>query len=234
MGKKFLILIIVVGLAFVFVGKYFQTTKNNIVEQTKKSEIVLKQIKINGLKNLKGEELVKSLPIKIGQAMIEINIKELQEKIKENPWVKDVSIFANYPNIIEINIVEKTPVGKINKQGDFYLIDINGDELAKEDEKNPKNLPVFFVDENKKSIEGIIKEMEKQPYFYDNWAKAILVGDRRFDIYLKSGMKIMLPKENVSLALERLNELRLKGDLLEYKIDYVDLRFEKKLIIKGI
>ena len=48
----------------------------------------------------------------------------------------------------------------------------------------------------------------------------------------KNDIKIMLPENGVNDALEKLNELRLQGNLLKYKIKSIDLRFSDKAIIK--
>ncbi|MGH7210925.1 MAG: cell division protein FtsQ/DivIB, partial [Acetobacteraceae bacterium] len=62
---------------------------------------------------------------------------------------------------------------------------------------------------------------------------AIRVGERRWNLLLKSGMTVMLPEGHEAVALERLVALDQAHKLLERPLQFVDLRLPDRLVVRA-
>ena len=57
-----------------------------------------------------------------------IDLNYLEEKIKSNKFIKDIEIYNNLNNVVNININQFKPYARlINNIGDDYYIDKNGE-----------------------------------------------------------------------------------------------------------
>jgi cell division protein FtsQ len=214
-----------------FLGfRYYPTVRTVFVQKTVEQSFILEQVVINGIDNINKDSLYSSLPIKINMPLMDIDISSIEAVVYKNPWVDTVGIYVKYPNSINIEIKEKTPVAITVDGDDFAIVDKNGDVLTKEMLARHESLPMIISEKDR--ISEIVDYMLTQPYFYDQWKKAEFVGGRRWNVFIKEDVKIMLPENGVNDALEKLNELRLQGNLLKYKIKSIDLRFSDKAIIK--
>lgn len=214
-----------------FVGfRYYPDVKKTFINKTEELSFVLNRIEISGLENINKEKLEKQLPLKMGGALLDIDIKRVEDVIYKDSWVNVAHIYLEYPDTINISIEEKLPKAIAMVDGTLVIVDVYGNVLSKKLLEKYENLPVILAE--KDEIYNIIQYMKSQPDFYDIWKKAEFINGRRWNIYIGENIKVMLPEDSVIEALERLNELKINGKLLSYKINKVDLRFPGKAIIK--
>lgn len=109
---------------------------------------LIKYININGTKTFVAKEDVDVVVRNkvLNSNIFSIHTKDIQQIVKENfMGVKNVIVQKKYPNTINIDITERTPIAVIHDIDNYYLVDEEGFILGVIDPKD-SNLPQIIYD----------------------------------------------------------------------------------------
>ena len=221
--------------------------KQRIAAQTSWSDrhFTVQSVRITGNNFVTMEELSPYLQRVKGNNIFKLDIADMANRLRNNPWIKDVSVRRELPSSIAINIVERTPAVYINSKNGLYLSDEEGILLG-EKGVSSFGLPVVY----RISLDGtgtgkktnseallsairIKKELSSIP-----WIELPLTGievDGRSDITLHMrGYRIKLGHDRYKDKLRRFNEIArdLNGKGIPYK--EVDLRFDNQVVVQTL
>jgi cell division septal protein FtsQ len=205
----------------------------------------VQSVTITGNNFVTMEELNPYLQRVKGNNIFKLDIADLANRLRNNPWIKDVSVRRELPSSIAINIVERTPAVYINSKNGLYLSDEEGILLG-EKGGSSFGLPVVYgislegtVTGKKTNSEALFsairikKELSSIP-----WIELPLTGievDGTSDITLHMrGYRIKLGHDRYKDKLRRFNEIA--GDLNGKGIPYkeVDLRFDNQVVVQTL
>jgi cell division septal protein FtsQ len=162
------------------------------------------------------------------QPLIQKLVAELKKKL---PWVGQVVVTRNMPDILNITVLEYEPFaiwedGKIkyitNRDGDLVLIDdlseFEGLVILSGKGANTHARSLF-------NIFAIDPELSSKIY------SATWIGGRRWDIRFESGLLIKLPESNISKAWQNLIKIyNMPGSVNGLKT--IDLRISNKIYLE--
>ena len=78
-----------------------------------------------------------------GQVLKGFDLRQLENQLKNNVWVKDAELFFDNNQVLQVRIEERTPVARlITLSGNSFYIDSSGERLPLS-EKFSARLPVF-------------------------------------------------------------------------------------------
>jgi len=184
----------------------------------------LEDIRVEGCKNVKPQELMSLAHLRPGYNIIALNLQEISQKMLANPWVKDVRIERNFPHQLIIKIAERVPVALVS-QDDLFLVDQEGDLFKKVERQDNIDMPVITGlslsepnTQRVREILGFLETAEHMGVFPTRTVSEVHVdGDYGITIYtLTEDIPIQMDLKNYS---EKLAFLRsLKEDLAERKI----------------
>ncbi|MDD5433957.1 MAG: FtsQ-type POTRA domain-containing protein [Nitrospira sp.] len=202
----------------------------------------IKTVTVSGNKFVTEEELSPYLNELKGNNIFKADLKRLVLRLKEHPWIKDVTVKRELPSSIQVAILERMPYLYISSNSRLFIADEEG-ILMGEKPASLLSLPVVYG----VSLSGI-KEGEKVPAegmqsalevkreltaapWVDISSSGIEVGERaQITLHLKE-YSIRLGKGRYKEKLKRFYELaknlKDKGTFKE-----VDLRFENQVIVK--
>ena len=161
-------------------------------------------------------------------------LDQIVSEIKDNNWIKNIRIYTNYKNTIFIQIEERIPVGIYSFNDNLFFFEINGkiiDEYNSE-QKSINSLIIFEGQSSNLEAHKILKILEILNF--DNKFKIRTVeyiNKRRWNIYLKNNIKLMLSEGFPKTSLE--NFMKIKKNLSEIdsnNIKSYDLRDISKII----
>ena len=222
----------------------------------------ISDITIDGNINFKRDDILSSADIEIGQNIFSVNIGEVYKRIKGNPWIKDVSVKKEMPDKLKIKINEREPVAvlksnelyliddegvvlaKPNGESDMSFpvivkpMDLKyeiGDRVNSEDVFNGINiwekLKEVKLNIGESSLEDNITTIE--PLGYDK-AKINLRNTNSYIVI--NGEDTNKKFQHLQVVMNLLNENTplLKGKKTEevMELDYIDLSFRDKVIVK--
>lgn len=198
------------------------------------------KIKINNLKYINADDLQNDIKNILNSRTNESKIKEIQNKIFKIPFIKHVLIkrmpFRSINvDIEEINVVSFTQDTFSNQK---YLIDDEGKYVEYNNQEiqqyNFANIKDFSIDEMDFYIQ-MYKKIQICKNIANNISEYQNISNRRWDIVLKNGTKIMLP---ANIEDERINAICSIGNeklqLFESNsgIEYLDARIKDRFYYK--
>ena len=205
----------------------------------------VQSVSVTGNNFVSMEELNPYLQKVKGVNIFESDIEGIAKRLRNNPWIKDVSVRREPPSSISVNIVERTPAVYVNSKGGLYLADEEGTLLG-EKEGLSFGLPVVYgislegtrtgEKNNSEALRSAIRvrnELSSLP-----WIELPQTGievDGRSDITLHlRGYRIRLGHDKYREKLVRFNEIAkdLNGKGIPYK--EVDLRFHNQVVVQTL
>ncbi|MEA3471109.1 MAG: FtsQ-type POTRA domain-containing protein, partial [Thermodesulfobacteriota bacterium] len=98
---------------------------------------------VRGCEKVSEREILDLAGVDASMNILAVNLDKMTDKIKGNPWIKDVSIGRELPNRLVIEIIEREPAALIKKNESLYIVD-RGEEIFKGfGEDDCINLPVL-------------------------------------------------------------------------------------------
>ena len=161
-----------------------------------------------------------------------IDLNFLEEKIKSNKFIKDIEIYNNLNNVVNININQFKPYARlINNIGDDYYIDKNGEIFPVSNKYSERVLLIFF--KNYKNI-----DKEKNINFFQNGNEIFKLINyiNRNDFYKKQISQINVLKDGEIIMIPQITKQKIyfgNTDNMEIKFKKLELFYKNILPTKG-
>ena len=196
-------------------------------------EANLKEIHLIGRENVSKSDLIEVLGLTNETSMLNLNLNILNKKIKKISWVKNSIVERRMPHTLIIKIEEFKPFAllQINDTHNTHIIiSSEGDKIIKDTGKF-NYLPVINGIGSEKYAAKMLNILSTEPsLFHQVWAISY-IGERRWNVSLRSGIKIKLPENNASEAWAKLSEIDREQSILSRELEIIDLRVKENLII---
>jgi len=190
-----------------------------------------------------GEVLALIGPLR-GQNILKVDLETNRQRLMASGWVRTATLRRVLPSTIEVNVEERDPIGLARVGGRLYLIDGDGTVI---DEHGPRfaqeSLPIIdgvwpgtdgAVDETRAQlVSSFVAALETLPELSSRISQ-INVEDPYDAVVLLNDGPTFIHLGHEQFA-ERLREyLELVPVLGAYvaDIDYVDLRFDRRIFIR--
>lgn len=200
--------------------------------------IFVRDIVFAGNYHIKDEELMHLLKIKKGDRIFSASNKELYNRLKKSPWVDEAVVRKDLTGQISISIKEATPLAILSLSDANYLVDRDGKIL-----EHIKHNSEFFLNviknidpNNKETYTEAIKlaNLLYRGEFFSGVSVEIS-GNRPEDIALKAdNILIKIGVGDYDKKLERLRVVKKEIESRNVKVEYIDLRFADRIIVKPI
>ncbi len=87
-------------------------------------------VNVEGAVNLPAEEVEGLSGVQPGTPMGRVDVRGAAQKVAGNPWVDTVTVKRNWPNAVDVTVVEHTPVAWIDQGGEPHLINSEGKDFV--------------------------------------------------------------------------------------------------------
>ena len=187
----------------------------------------LKNIKVSGLKEDANMEIANNLvPLKF-QNLFFLNSLKIKKIIDANTQVESYSVFKKFPSTIVIKIEETKILANTYKNGSNHLIGSNGKLIRNSIQKIDK--PFLFGNFAIEEFLRFKKIIDKSELKYLNIKKIYFFDSGRWDIELRSGLLIKLPKKKLLESLNLSIQLVSSDNFKNIKI--LDMRIDNQVIL---
>lgn len=124
-----LVIVLVLGIILAYNSQWFQ----------------IKEIKTIGNKNLSNKEVVTLSRVTPGASLLRIPLRDIKERLKKNPWVKEVQIDKDYPDKLIIRVIERKPVALVEAESGqrYLLVDADNFIITSISDVSKSKLPVI-------------------------------------------------------------------------------------------
>ena len=205
----------------------------------------VQEIQVTGLIYLNEDQVLAHLSGIRHQSLFKINLNEVRKDLENEPWIRKVRLKKHLPDLIEVQVAEKHPVGYLRAGEDTYLSDEEGFYIGKA-ERPLKNIPEIrgvqvekWIHRKEKEV-GLVKraleflQMTAKPHFLvakEDLSVIEITSDDDLAATI-GGTSFLFRYPYVPRQWFRF--LSVKSDILakNIPIENIDLRFAGKVIVR--
>ena len=194
---------------------------------------VVRQVEITGAVNQPRLSIYREVLEGGSDSMLLTDLPAMRARLQALPWVKDVSIARRWPDRLEVRVTERAPAALWQRHGNIRLIDAEGTVLPAEDLSLFPNLPLVVGAGAKDETAALLSLIAAHPELAKDMQAALWVGQRRWDMRMKSGETISLPEgKAAAAALMRFAEIHRDTPLLGRGFVRFDLRVPDQMVVR--
>lgn len=199
----------------------------------------VKHIVFIGNRHLTDDELRVLAEVRANQSLVAISNKKVSQKLLKSPWIRSVSVRKELPDTLLLLIEEAIPFALLDMNSHLFIVDDKGKLLEELKGGSIPFLPVITGDPFRES-EGLseaiklAKLMNSKGFSSERDQIEIFAGKPHELTVTIDGTIVKMGSGKYEEKLERLiaieDELKNRG----IPLDYIDLRFENRAIVKPI
>jgi cell division protein FtsQ len=194
--------------------------------------LVVDEVLVNGRQNTTKSSLLKALNIKLGEPILGLDLSVIQSRIVALPWVKTARIQRQLPDKLFINLEERRPTGRWQRNGRLTLIDEDGVAIRKLNGDLFQHLPIIIGNDAPSKVKQILPILKKEPELFGRVKALTFVGSRRWNVRVDDKIDIKLPENQIDKAWSHLATIERGHKVLNDDVIAVDMRVSDQFIIK--
>jgi cell division protein FtsQ len=215
-----------------FVTETIHKTEQAIYVATVDAGFSVQDILVEGRIHTDADVLRALLNTEQGDPLLAFNPSEAKEMIERIAWVKEAHVERRLPQTIYIGLQERKPLALWQHKGKVRIVDTDGETITDRKKQEFKELPIIIGANAPRHAPGLLSMVSVEPVLAERLDAASWIGDRRWDITLKSGATIKLPEQGVELALRRLVKAQKDDGLLDKRVKMIDVREADRIIVR--
>jgi len=192
----------------------------------------VQNVKLEGRQNANLQALKFIVDIDKGQSIFEPDIQHIRNELQNVTWVKSAIVERHLPDTIFIRIEERQPMALWQNKGQLSIIDTDGQVLKDNYLGRFKSLLIVVGDEAPKQASDLVAMINAEPDLKSRVESAKWIGDRRWDLFLKNGVLVKLPEDDMGQAIRRLSTAQGEANLMDRKIESIDLRDPLRIVVQ--
>lgn len=165
-----------------------------------------------------------------------LDIQKIQEKIKSLPWIKEVTVRRQLPDVLYVKLVERIPIALWQRNQKYYPLDKQGNVVQEECPQCIQNFLLVVGNNAPQNAPALIEALDRHDIINNRIVAAKWVDNRRWNLHIddiENGKKVLLPDLDLEEALNRLEKLQKEHKVLDRQIEILDLRIDDRNIIKA-
>ena len=181
-------------------------------------------ITITGSRELYEAEILREAGISQHNSLPFLDVDDVRARLTAIPLVQEASVRKLFPNRLIIQIVERAPFAIWQKDGALELVASDGAPIMEMHDARFADLPLVVGEGANKRIGEFLKIVEAAGDLRGRVRAGVLVGQRRWNLKLSTGLEVKLPEQSPEIAAAQLGRLARESRLLEKDLLYVDFR----------
>ncbi|GAB1582473.1 cell division protein FtsQ/DivIB [Phyllobacterium phragmitis] len=191
----------------------------------------IEKVDVSGNRETSDIDVLGALALDGETSLIGMSAEGAREAIAALPWVESVDVRKIYPGTVHVAIRERKAFAIWQRDRDLSLIDIEGDAIVPFSGRHA-DLPLVVGKGAGVTAKDFIAEVAAHPHLSAKVRAYIRVADRRWDLLLENGVRVMLPEVNVPATLAAIDQLDQEKKLLSRDILAVDMRIEDRVSVR--
>ncbi len=181
-------------------------------------------VTISGASRLTEREVLNLAGVSPKDSVPFFDVEAAREKLEKTPLIKQASVRKLYPDRLAIDLVERTPSALWQRGGEVNTIAADGAIIDELRDARLDNLPFVVGDDANARLGEFLGLLDNAEELRPKIEAGVLVGGRRWDFHMKSGVEVKLPEFAPGAAVATLLKLERQSRILERDILWLDLR----------
>jgi len=191
----------------------------------------LDAIEITGQTLTKDSDIITLLTVGTGNSTLTFDAQKAQARLEWLRAVESATVRKVYPNRVIVSIVEKVPVARWRVGDTTWLIDERGKKIGT-DVSSYTDLPLVIGQGAPEATTPMLRVLARYPDLSEGLAALSRIGERRWDMIYRNGLRVQLPEGGVAQALDRLGMYQADYQLLDRDVTVIDLRVPGLVTLK--
>ncbi len=206
----------------------------------------LERIEVSRLRKLSRDEIIGLAGVRLGDSLLKLDPRHVAEQLEKNPWVEQLKIRRRFPRTLSIEISERVPVAVVN-MGYLYYLDAKGTIFKPLTEGDRLDYPILTgiteedlikdADGSKNMLSsalGIMDLLKKSTGFrLEDISEIHLDKGYGYTLFTaKGGIPVKLGNGDFEDKLARFNRIYSNLVAQIVSLEYIDLNYSDKIIVK--
>lgn len=227
----------------VFILIYFQDQKNKekleevafdvyrkVIERP---EFMLDALSIEGASDSLNAEIREVLGLHFPISSFDLDLAELHKQVLSLPPVNIAEAHIKGGGILHIKVSEKTPALLLKKETGFHVLSERGEYIRSlSSREHFSDLPVITGDGAENAATQAMAIFKSIDMKLDQVRGLVFVGQRRWNIIMKSGQVVMLPENDPEQAIQKILLLDKTEQILSRQIAVFDFRLLSRITLR--
>jgi cell division protein FtsQ len=166
------------------------------------------------------------------EIMFSVSPNTIRNRVLDLPWVESVVVRRLWPDHIQILVTPRAANALWQVGGKLSYIDAFGKNLGAADATKVSGLPLVIGVNAASPAPQMFEALSTRRAIASRTYALERIGSRRWNIRLRTGSEILLPEQNVELALDNLEYLQARYRLLDRNFTRLDVRRPGFLLIR--
>ncbi len=196
-------------------------------------EFMVTALSVDGASVELSERIRATLGLKLPVSSFDIDLAAARALIETIDAVAAAEIRVRSGGVLEVRVTEREPALIWRRGTGLVLLDETGrrvDNLAFRNERS--DLPVIAGDGAELAVPEALEILAAAKPILPRIRGLVRMGERRWDVVLDRGQRILLPVTEPVVALERMIALDEAQDLLDRDVIAVDLRLRDRPVLR--
>ena len=207
---------------------------NDIKSQIQqRDEFMVKVMTVDGGDETLSGDVRMVLPVEFPVSSFDLDLEDMRQTVAALPAVADASVRVRPGGILQVNVTQRQPVAVFRSPGGLKLIDAEGvliqNIIARADRTD---LPLITGDGARDVLSEGLEIYRVAGPLLPRMRGLVRMGERRWDVILENGQRVLLPTTNPVAAFERVVALNQAQDMLERDVAVVDMRHPARPTIR--
>lgn len=205
---------------------------DTMYEVSRRVGFEVETVRIEGISKLSVPYLAEHLGVTVGDPIFRHSIKDIQANLRALPEIRAARVERRLPDILFIEIVERSASAIWQHKGEYKLIDWDGTVLTNQQRDMGVRYVVLTGEDAPAHAQAFLDMIETTPDLKESVESAMRVGGRRWDVKMRHGLVVKLPEKQPEKAWHTFAKLNQQQQLLGRPIQSIDMRLEDRLFLK--
>lgn len=196
-------------------------------------EFMVALLSIDGASPELSDRIRATLALKLPLSSFDIDLTVARARIEAIDAVASAEVRVRTGGVLEVRVTEREPALIWRRDGGLVLLDETGrrvDDLAFRAER--PDLPVIAGEGAEDAVPEALDILAAAAPIQKRLRGLVRMGERRWDVVLDRGQRILLPVEDPVTAMERMIALDEAQDLLSRDVGAIDLRLKDRPVLR--
>lgn len=207
---------------------------DGIVQKIQNREaFMVHSMEVEGASDVVDKGLRAMLPVELPASSFDINLEKLRERVQKLDAVEAVDLRIKPGGVLSVAVTERVPVMLWRHARGIELLDKSGHRVASTTSRDVrKDLPIIAGEGADKAAAEALALLDAAGPILPRLRGLERVGERRWDVVLDRGQRILLPEDQSLLALEHAIALDKAQDLFGRDLSVFDLRQTGRPVVR--
>lgn len=194
--------------------------------------VAVNDVLVTGRVETSADDVLAALDVKKGTPLFAFSPNAARDRLVALGWVRDARVERRLPDLIHVELEERTPAAIWQNGGALQLVDETGAVIGSDAVARYRGLRIIVGSDAPETFAQLFTALETRPELMPHVAAAVRIGQRRWNLKLDNGMDVLLPEEGVAAAWKVLADAVRNDALLERDLVHIDLRIPGRLVVR--